>query len=241
MKSCLEESLDPVLVDGWNKKLLHVWELAQVAGAEVPVRSCFDGLHCAVIVAMDVCSDFHIDDNNTSSYACPVPDFHICLTHNPMIAFTHIFLDTKNNEAIIVLVLQMKGTVTKFFGANTYHGALCAMSLMNYLHDSGIPGMFHGTNENEYYNMRVKCKVQQVEKEQWVWATYVNKKSMFLIDSITAYYHVMGKEPLIFEHFLWTAGKMPDIHRQGQQLTMEEIEQNRLSCDGLGYWSMHDM
>ena len=69
----------------------------------------------------------------------------------------------------------------------------------------------------------------------------LNKKSMFLIDSITAYYHISGKEPLIFEHFLWTTGKMPYIHRHGQQLTMEEIEQNRLSRDGLGYLSMHDM
>ena len=146
-----------------------------------------------VIAAKDVCTDFHIDDNNTSSYACPIPDFHICLTNNPMIAFTHFFLDTKNNGVIIVLVLQPKGTVTNFFGADTYHGALCAMSLTNYLHDSGIPGMFHGTNEDEYNNMRVRCKVQQVEKEQWVWATYVNKKSMFLIDSITAYYHISGK------------------------------------------------
>ena len=84
--------------------------------------------------------------------------------------------------------------------------------------------MFHGTNEDEYNNMRVRCKVQQVEKEWWVWATYVNKKSMFIIDSITAYYHISHKEPLIFEHFLWTAGEMPYIHRQGQQLTMEEIE-----------------
>ena len=113
MKSCLEESLGPALVDGWNEKLLHVWDVAasmvQVEGAEVPVRSCIDGLHCAVIVAKDVCSDFHIDDNNTSSYTCPIPDFHICLTNNPMIAFTHIFLDTKHKEAIIVLVLQVKG------------------------------------------------------------------------------------------------------------------------------------
>ena len=115
------------------------------------------------------------------------------------------------------------------------------MSLTNYLHDSGIHGMFHGTNENEYNNMGVKCKVQQVEKEQWVWATYVNKKLMFLVDAITAYYHDSGKEPLIFEHFLWMTGKMPYIHRQGQQLTMEEIELNRLSHDGLGYLSMHDM
>ena len=98
------------------------------------------------------------------------------------------------------------------------------MSLMNYLCDSGIPGMFHGTNENEYNKMRDKCKVQQVEKEQQVWATYVNKKMMVLIDSIIAYYHVSGKEPLIFECFLWMAGKMPYIHRQGQQLTTEEIE-----------------
>ena len=98
------------------------------------------------------------------------------------------------------------------------------MSLTNYLCDSGIPGMFHGTNENEYNNMRVRCKVQQVEKEWQVWATYVNKKSMFLIDSITAYYHISGKEPLIFEHLLWMAGKMPYIHSQGQQLTTEEIE-----------------
>ena len=74
-----------------------------------------------------------------------------------------------------------------------------------------------------------------------MWATYVNKKSMFTIDSITAYYHISGKEPLIFEHFLWTAGKMPYIHRQGQQLTTEEIEQNRLLHDGLGYLSMCDM
>ena len=238
MKSRLEQSLDPAFVKGWNEKLLRVWDvaasMAQVAGAEVPVRSCIDGLHCAVIAAKDVCSDFHIDDNNTSSYACPIPDFHICLTNNPMIAFTHIFLDTKNDEAIIVLVLQPKGTVTNFFGADTYHGALCAMSLMNYLHDSGIPGMFHGTNEDEYNNMRVRCKLQQVEKERHVWATYVNKKSMFIIDSITAYYHIIGKEPLIFEHLLWRVGKMPYIHRHGQQLTMEEIEQNRLSRDGLG-------
>ena len=128
MKLHLEKSLDPVMVDGWNGKLLCVWDvaasMAQVAGAEVPVRSCIDGFHCAVIVAKDICSVFHIDDNNTSSYTCPIPDFHICLTNNPMIAFTHIFLDTKNNEAIIVLVLQLKGTVTNFFGANTYHGAL---------------------------------------------------------------------------------------------------------------------
>ena len=133
-----------------------------------------------------------------------------------------------------MLVLQLKGTATNFFGADTYHGALCAMLLTNYLHDSGIPGMFHGTNEDEYNNMRVRCKVQQVEKERQVWATYVNKKSMFLIDSITAYYHISGKELLIFECFLWTAGKMPYIHRHSQQLTMEEIEQNRLSCDGIG-------
>ena len=110
MKSCLEKSLDPVMVDGCNEKLLCAWDvaasMAQVAGAEVPVRSCIDRLHCAVIAAKDVCSDFHIDDNNTSSYACPIPDFHICLTNNPMIAFTHIFLDTKNNEAIIVLVFS---------------------------------------------------------------------------------------------------------------------------------------
>ena len=33
---------------------------------------------------------------------------------------------------------------------------------------------------------------------------------------------------------------MPYIHRHGQQLTMEEIEQNRLSHDGLGYLSMCD-
>ena len=33
--------------------------------------------------------------------------------------------------------------------------------------------LFHGTNEDEYNNMR--CKVQQVEKEWRVWATYVNK------------------------------------------------------------------
>ena len=33
---------------------------------------------------------------------------------------------------------------------------------------------------------------------------------------------------------------MPYIHRHGQQLTTEEIEQNRLSRDGLGYLSMHD-
>ena len=113
MKLHLEETLDPVFVDGWNEKLLHVWDVAasmvQVTGTEVPVRSCIDGLHCVVIAAKDVCSDFHIDNNNTSSYACPIPDFHICLTNNPMIAFTHIFLDTKNNEAIIVLVLQPKG------------------------------------------------------------------------------------------------------------------------------------
>ena len=95
---------------------------------------------------------------------------------------------------------------------------------MNYLCDSGIPGMFHGTNEDEYNNMRVRCKVQQVEKERHVWATYVNKKSMFIIDSITAYYHIIGKEPLIFEHFLWMVGITPYIHRHGQQLTMEEIE-----------------
>ena len=228
MKSRLEQSLDPAFVKEWNEKLLCVWDvaasMAQVAGAEVPVRLCIDGLHCAVIAAKDVCTDFHIDDNNTSSYACPVPDFHICLTNNLMIAFTHFFLDTKNNGVIIVLVLQPKGTVTNFFGADTYHGALCAMSLTNYLRDSGIPGMFNGTNDDEYNNMRIRCKVQQVEKERWVWATYVNKKSMFLIDSITAYYHISGKEPLIFEHFLWTAGKMPYIHRHGQQLTMEEIE-----------------
>ena len=74
-----------------------------------------------------------------------------------------------------------------------------------------------------------------------MWATYVNKKSMFIIDSITAYYHIIGKEPLIFEHFLWTAGKTPYIHRHGQPLTMEEIERNRLSRDGLGYLSMRDM
>ena len=241
MKLHLEETLDHAFVDGWKKKLLRVWDVAASAAQEVPVRSSIDGLHCVVIVAKDVCSDFHIDDNNTSSYACPIPDFHNCLTNNPMIAFTHVFLDTKNNEAIIVLVLQPKGTVTNFFGANTYHGALCAMSLMNNLCDSGIPGMFHGTNEDEYNNMRVRCKVQQVEKERQVWATYVNKKLMFIIDSMTAYYHISGKEPLIFEHFLWTAGKMPYIHRQGQQLTMEEIEQNRQSRDGLGYLSTCDM
>ena len=118
MKSRLEQSLDPAFVKGWNEKLCHIWDVAasvaQVAGAEVPVRSCIDRLHCAVIAATDVCSDFHIDDNNTSSYACPIPDFHICLTNNPMIAFTHVFLDTKNNGAIIVLVLQPKGTVTNF-------------------------------------------------------------------------------------------------------------------------------
>ena len=55
MKSCLEETLDPAVVDGWNEKLLCVWDVAasvaQVAGAEVPVRSCIDGLHCAVIAA----------------------------------------------------------------------------------------------------------------------------------------------------------------------------------------------
>ena len=90
------------------------------------------------------------------------------------------------------------------------------MLLMNYIHDSGIPGMFRGTNENEYNNMGVKCKVQQVEKEWQGWATYVNKKLMFLIDAITAYYHISGKEPLIFEHFLWMAGKMPYIHRQAE-------------------------
>ena len=84
-------------------------------------------------------------------------------------------------------MLQAKGTVTNFFGADTYHGALGGLLLTNYLSDSGIPGMSHGTNENEYNNMGVKCKVQQVEKEQWVWATYVNKKMMFLIDAITAY------------------------------------------------------
>ena len=54
MKSRLEQSLDPTFVKGWNKKLLCVWDVAasvvQVAGAEVPVRLCIDGLHCAVIV-----------------------------------------------------------------------------------------------------------------------------------------------------------------------------------------------
>ena len=73
-----------------------------------------------------------------------------------------------------------------------------------------------------------------MEKEWHVWATYVNKKLMFIIDSITAYYHIIGKEPLIFEHFLWMVGKMPYIHRHSQQLTMEEIERNRLSRDGFG-------
>ena len=83
----------------------------KVAGAEVPVRLCIDELYCAVIAENDACSDFHIGDNNTSSYACPIPDFHICLTNNPMIAFTCVFLDTKHNEVSIVLVLQVKGTV----------------------------------------------------------------------------------------------------------------------------------
>ena len=27
---------------------------------------------------------------------------------------------------------------------------------MNYLHDSSIPGLFHGTNENEYNKMGAK-------------------------------------------------------------------------------------
>ena len=83
--------------------------------------------------------------------------------------------------------------------------------------------------------------MQQVEKEQQVWATFVNKKSMFLIDAITTYYHISGKEPLIFEHFLWMAGKMPYIHRQGKQLTMEGIQLKRLLCDGLGYLTTCDM
>ena len=42
MKLRLEQSLDPAFVKGWNKKLLCVWDVvasvAQVAGAEVPVR-----------------------------------------------------------------------------------------------------------------------------------------------------------------------------------------------------------
>ena len=117
MKLCLEKSLDPAMVDGWNEKLLCVWDVAasaeEVAGAEVKVRFCIDRLHCVLIATKDVCSDFHIDDNNTTSYACPIPDFHICLTNNPMIAFIHIFLDTKNNEAIIVQVLQLKDTQLK--------------------------------------------------------------------------------------------------------------------------------
>ena len=66
------------------------------------------------------------------------------------------------------------------------------------------------------------------------------QKSMLFIDAITAYYHVNSKEPLIFEHFFWMAAKMPYIHRQGQQLTAEEIKLTRLLCDGIGYLSTHD-
>ena len=77
MNSQLEETLDPVVVNGWNEKLVHVWDvaasMAKVAGAENPVRSCIDELHCAVIVAKDVCSDFHIDNNNTSSFSIHAP------------------------------------------------------------------------------------------------------------------------------------------------------------------------
>ena len=70
MKSQLEEALHPVVVNGWNKKLVHVWDVdasvAKVAGAEISVRSCINELHCTVFAPKDVCSDFHIDDNNNS-------------------------------------------------------------------------------------------------------------------------------------------------------------------------------
>ena len=62
--------------------------------AEVAALTTASRVECSVAVVIadpPPDTDFHIDDNNTSSYACPIPDFHICLTNNPMIAFTHFF------------------------------------------------------------------------------------------------------------------------------------------------------
>ena len=157
MRAQMEECLYPGIMNEWNKRLVWVWDVAtsvaNTAGTEVPVRSSIDELHCAVIAAKTVCSSFHIDDNNASLYACPVPDFHICLTDNPQISFAHVFVDNDNNEAIVVLALQSKGTRTNFIGAVTYHGSLCAPLLMDFLHHGGVPGEYHGTNEIEHNNL----------------------------------------------------------------------------------------
>jgi hypothetical protein len=81
---------------------------------------------------MQECTPFHVDNKNASSFVSMVPDFHICLTNNPKIAFTHVFLDTEKNEALVVFVLQSFGTSTHFYGSDNYHRFLLASSLISF-------------------------------------------------------------------------------------------------------------
>ena len=110
-----------------------------------------------------------------------------------MIAFTNVFLDNDNNEVSIVLHYRWKGPLQIFLvPIPTMEPFVLFCLWVIYMVASGIPGEFHGTNEKEYNIMGAKCQVQQVAKERQVWATFVSKKSVFLIDALTAYYLING-------------------------------------------------
>lgn len=230
------ELLHPLQKEAVDDNLVRVWDcaasLANIACAEKPVRSAIDNLHCAVVSAMVGCTPFHQDDKNASSFVCNVPDFHVCLTNNPNIAFTHVFLDNKKDQATVVLVLQSRGTTTHFYGADNWHGSLVASSLVGFLKQNGVSGTYVGTSENEWEECNEKPHL--VEAEQRAWTTYVNKESMFRVQNIMECYNAYGEVPMVFSRCQGGVGH-ERIHQRGSPIRSDWLDDEYIQIGKKGH------
>ena len=222
----LKEQHDNLNNQGYNERitarLMLVWDCAQsvaaVAGAEKPIKLAMDDLHCAVVAAMDECTGFHLDLKNASSFVSCVPDFHMCFTNNPKVAFAHIFINTEKNEAFIVLVLQSFGTSTHFYGADNYHGALVASSLITFLRCHGVSGSYVGTSNHEWETGGDDAHL--IEGEDRIWSTYVNKKCMFRMEQLLDFYKVHEQVPLVFSRL---TGSRIIVHQSGSCIPERDL------------------
>lgn len=187
-KICISSELKSLMLK--QKEKVSSWGLPQTKEPTLVEQMKNIG-HSMGVIGWDVTTPVHKDNSNASLDFGGFPDYHICLTDNPNIAFL-VYVPMTGNRVMPILIVRRKNATTFFGGGSCYHGSV---HIRTYL--SAFASQF------ERQGICNECPVQDewfspVGKCQRQFLTFFTRVSVPMIWHTIKGYEMIGKTPLSF-------------------------------------------
>lgn len=224
LKQCFCEQFGNTDLFYQEEKLVYQWAKSQHHYTKNFPKITNLG-HSMVVIAMSQTSQTHLDSQNSQMNFGGHPDYHMCLTDNPNIAFL-VYLPVGKNYILPLLVQQRKWATTFFYGGSFQHGSVHIGSYLNeYCKLSGniLTHMDFPLQPEWWQPIRTQT-------QRFFLATYTRSSLPMIYKTLQAY-QAINQEPKLFQPKRGNGeGQMKfDRHNQAIRISKYELTAEYLS------------